>query len=453
MSILSSLTRYQKEAVALLQIGTFLEYFDLMLYVHMATILNEIFFPKADAKTASLLTAFAFCSTYLLRPFGALIFGYIGDHIGRKTTVIITTMIMATACIIMATLPTYNQIGITAAWLVTFCRIAQGLSSMGEIIGAEIYVTEITKPPVQYPAVGFITSAARFGTVAALAVAWFVTSYGYDWRNAFWVGAAIAVVGSVARTRLRETPDFVDLKRRINFLKEENLAHTSKSELLKIQRSLQQKKVGWKTLVAYFGMSAGCPICLYFTYMYCGDLLKTMGFTAEQVIHQNFYISILEFLGMVLFSVLSYRIYPLKILKIKTLFLFVLMLPFPFLITYSLTPTTVFTIQAITGFLALNATIGDPIVFMYFPIFKRFTYISLIYASSRALISLLTSFGLVYLTRFLGPWGLYIVMIPTTLAFLFGTLHFNRLEMLKKKMEEQNKNSLTEKAPFTVQVV
>ncbi len=92
MAVFSSLSRQQKEAVGLLQIGTFLEYFDLMLYVHMAVLLNELFFPKTDPHTAALLSAFAFCSTYVLRPFGALIFGWIGDNIGRKSTVVITTI-------------------------------------------------------------------------------------------------------------------------------------------------------------------------------------------------------------------------------------------------------------------------------------------------------------------------------------------------------------------------
>lgn len=82
-------TKQQKEAVGLLSIGTFLEYFDLMLYVHMAVLLNELFFPKTDPFTASLLSAFSFCSTYLGRPFGALIFGYISDNIGRKVVVIV----------------------------------------------------------------------------------------------------------------------------------------------------------------------------------------------------------------------------------------------------------------------------------------------------------------------------------------------------------------------------
>jgi len=69
MSEQTSLTREQKQAIGLLSVGTFLEYFDLMLYVHMAVILNDLFFPKTDLYTASILSAFAFCSTYLLRPF------------------------------------------------------------------------------------------------------------------------------------------------------------------------------------------------------------------------------------------------------------------------------------------------------------------------------------------------------------------------------------------------
>lgn len=90
-----SLTREQKEAVGLLSIGTFLEYFDVMLYVHMAVLLNELFFPETDPLTTRLIAALSFSSVFILRPFGAIIFGYIGDNFGRKLTVIITTTLMA----------------------------------------------------------------------------------------------------------------------------------------------------------------------------------------------------------------------------------------------------------------------------------------------------------------------------------------------------------------------
>ncbi|XVN43072.1 MAG: MFS transporter [Candidatus Rickettsia vulgarisii] len=104
----------------------------------MATLLNELFFEPTDPFTSSLRTAFAFCSSYILRPVGALIFGWLGDNIGRKHTVIITTFMMAMSCLMMAVLPTYAQIGIAATWLVTICRIMQGLSSQGEFVGAYI---------------------------------------------------------------------------------------------------------------------------------------------------------------------------------------------------------------------------------------------------------------------------------------------------------------------------
>jgi MFS transporter, MHS family, proline/betaine transporter len=130
MGIFSSLSYEQREAATILQIGTFLEYFDLMLYVHMAVVLNDLFFPKTDPHVARLIAAMSFCLTFVFRPFGALLFGYIGDTVGRKSTIIITTMMMAVCSATMAMLPTYAQIGITAAWLVTICRIVQGLSSM-----------------------------------------------------------------------------------------------------------------------------------------------------------------------------------------------------------------------------------------------------------------------------------------------------------------------------------
>ncbi|MFV9884820.1 MAG: MFS transporter, partial [Rickettsia conorii subsp. raoultii] len=196
------------EAVGLLSVGTFLEYFDLMIYVHMAVVINELFFPKANPETTTLYAAAAFCSTFVFRPVGALIFGWIGDHIGRKVTVVITTFMMSIACIIMATLPIYAQIGITATVIMTICRIVQGMSSMGELMGAQLYLTEITKPPAQYSVVTLIDTVAAVGSAAALCMAYIVTSFTLNWRIVFWIGALIAFIGMIARTALRETPEF-----------------------------------------------------------------------------------------------------------------------------------------------------------------------------------------------------------------------------------------------------
>ncbi len=252
MGLFSSLSRQQKQSMGLLQIGTFLEYFDLMLYVHMAVLLNELFFPQTDPHTASLLTAFALCSSLAFRPVGALIFGWIGDRIGRKPTIIITTTMMAISCLIMANLPTYAQIGISAAWIVTICRIVQGISSMGEIVGADIYLTESIELPARYPAVLSVHVADQVGSLAALSVAFLAISFNMNWRLAFWAGAAIAVVSAFARTRLRETPAFLEMKRKElkKGIEELNLEldpiHGAKVN------AVWKERLNYKTLISYF---------------------------------------------------------------------------------------------------------------------------------------------------------------------------------------------------------
>lgn len=425
------------EAIGILQIGTFLEYFDLMLYVHMAVLMNELFFPKTDPHTATLLAALAFCSTYLLRPIGALLFGYIGDHIGRKPTVIMTTILMSCSCIMMANLPTYEQIGITAAWAVTLCRMAQGLSSMGELIGAEIYLTEITKPPMRYPVVALIGCTTRFGTMIALCVATLVTTFGLNWRLAFWLGAGIALVGTAARTRLRETPDFVDMKRRVNRAIEsaEESGLTKAVELLKKTTPIYHEKITGKMSLAFFLIYCGPPVCLYITYIHGGNLLKSIGYTAEQVIHQNLIISLIEFLSILFTVFLSYKIHPLKILRVRFLLFVPLLLISLGMLANNTTSQSVFLFQVVTAALPLSPIPAVAVFFVYFPVFRRFTYTSFIYALSRMLMHVFTAFGLVYLSDFLGHYGLLVIMTPLSIGFFWGVHYFEKLEKLRVSLE------------------
>ena len=420
-----SLTREQKEAVGLLSIGTFLEYFDLMLYVHMAVLLNELFFPKTDPFTASLLSAFSFCSIFVFRPFGALIFGYIGDNVGRKATVIITTFLMSISCVVMATLPTYAQVGITASWVVTICRMIQGMSSMGEIVGAEIYLTEVVKPPLQYPVVMMIAVASILGGVFALALASLFTSYGFNWRYAFWVGTVIALVGALARTTLKETVDFADAKRRMEITLQKDLTN----EILK-NNYLYQQKSNKITLLSLFFIQCGWPVCFYFTYIYCGNFLKqNLGFTPDEVIHQNFIISIIALIGYIIITWLSCRIHPLKILQFKLWVFFPFALITPYLLDNIDNHIQLFCIQAFFVLFVLSTNPATPVFYTHIPIFKRFTFGSFIYALSRAIMHITTSFGLVYLEKYFGHWGIAILMIPMSIAFGFGLFHFKKLEI------------------------
>jgi MFS family permease len=431
MSVFSSLKHEQKEAIGLLQIGTFLEYFDFMLYIHMAVLLNELFFPKTDPHTAALLSAFAFCSTYVLRPVGALIFGYIGDYLGRKSTVILTTMMMAISCLIMANLPTYAQVGITAAWLVTLCRIIQGISSMSEILGAHIYVTEMLKPPSQYVAVSFISVASALGSVCALGVAALVTTLGLEWRLAFWIGAGIAVVGSLARTKLRETSEFIEAKTlKLKQIEERKISKSKKSsKKLLIQEHSEKEKICKKTIAAYFLVYCGWPLSFYLSFMYFNPLLKkNYGYTAEDIIFHNFLLSLISLSVTMLVATLSYKINPLKILKTRGLLLGILTLFLPLAIMAATTHIQIFLIQALLLLVALAPLPADSIFIKHFPVLKRFTATSLLYALKSTFMYILTSFSLVYLNYYLGEWGLWVIMFPFIAGFLWGVHHFEKLE-------------------------
>jgi len=416
MGIFSSLSYEQKETTGILQIGTFLEYFDLFIYIHMAVVLNEIFFPQSDLYTAKLITASGYCATFIFRPLGALIFGLMGDNMGRKPTVITTTMLMAITCIVMATLPTYAKIGLIASWTVTICRMVQGMSSMGEVIGAEIYLTELIKSLSRYAVVSLMECAASFGAVAALVVATGIFAAGMDWRVAFWIGALVALVGTVARTTMRETPDFVKEKNKL-----QNTVNNTK---------LQNETIlNKKTILAYFLIQCGYPVFFYFTYIYCGDILKNIfNYTPEKIIKHNLIVATAEFLIITVLTCLSCKIYPLKIIKTRMLGFIGFSIFIPYLLFNIHSPMQLLLIQLFLCCFTLSVVPGSLIFFLHFPILKRFTCGSLIFSLSRALMATITSFGLVCLTEYLSYWGLLVIFIPVFIGFAFGISYFEKLE-------------------------
>ncbi len=339
----------------------------------MAVLLNDLFFPKTDPHTAGLLTAFTFCSTYLLRPIGALIFGYIGDNIGRKATVVITTSMMAFSSIIIASLPTYEQIGIAAAWIMRACRISQGLSSMGEIIGAEIYTMEITKPPLRYPCTAFIFCSSRFGSMAALGIATLVTSHGFNWRVAFWIGATIAVVGSLARTRLRETPEFADLKLRMKkaIEKSHKGGLETAADILEKTNKAWKEEVNPKISIGFFMIQSACAIGFYFTYIHGASILKnTFNYSSEDIIYRNFILSIFTLAGAIFSTLLAVKIDALKIVKVRTGIFLLLATIFPIVVETQKSETTFFILQSFFALLLLASHPATANIYEHFPVLE-----------------------------------------------------------------------------------
>ena len=386
----------------------------------MSFILNDLFFPKSDKHTAMLLAAFAFCSTYLLRPIGALLFGYIGDQIGRKMTVVISSFMMGISCILMANLPTYEEIGITAAWGVTLCRVLQSISSQGEIIGAEIYLIEMSTPPARYVLVSLTSFFSSFGGLVALALSVVLTTLKIDWRLAFWIGAAVSSIGFTARTFLRETPDFLISK-----------ANKRKNKELEAQRKTQEN-VNKKTLLAYFLISCGFPACFYLAYIYFGNILKSdFNYTAAEIIRHNFFLSATQCTGFLLYAFMSYYIHPMRILFFKLVMFAPIILFYPFIINNFQTPTFITILQLIILFFGITDVPAAGVMMAHFPVLKRFTATSVTYAFSRMLVYVVTSFGFVYLTDFFGNWGIWLIMGSITVGFAWAVRYFYVLEGIK----------------------
>ncbi|MCC8371802.1 MAG: MFS transporter [Rickettsia endosymbiont of Pseudomimeciton antennatum] len=420
----TSLTKEQKEAVGLLSIGTFLEYFDLMLYVHMAGLLNELFFEPTDPHTTSLMMAFAFCTTFVFRPIGAVIFGWLGDNIGRKFTVIITTFMMAASCLVMANLPTYAQIGVTATWIVTICRALQGISSMGEMTGVQLYLTETIKPPAQYASVGLMWICGSLGELGALGIASLVTSHGFNWRLAFWFGAAVALVGSVARTTLRETPEFADANRQIKKVFEKTNTDTASLT----NHPILQEKINKKTIIAFFLLQCAGPVCFYFIYIYCANILKTnFNYTMAEVIHHNFIVCLVEFVTLLILAYLSLKVYPLLTVKIILIISSIFIIFCPYLLNHVNAPYQLFLIQFIVVLLEESLGTSLPIIYKSFPVFTRFTSVGIVRAVSRALMYVITAFAFTYLYDNFGHWGLWVIMVPIIIGFAYGLFYFEKL--------------------------
>jgi MFS family permease len=426
-----SLTGEQKQAIGLLSIGTFLEYFDLMLYVHMAVLLNELFFPKTDPFTASLLSAFAFCSTYLLRPFGALIFGYIGDNIGRKAVIVITTVIMAFACTTITVLPTYVKIGITASWIITICRMLQGMAASAESRGAEIYITESIKPPLQYPMVAIVTVFSSVGTSFALGICSIFTNpnilgteYEY-WRVAFLFGAIVGLIGGVARTSLKEATEFAHKKKLLKKKFEDNNVQWDEDY---INNTFDNKKTFFTSL-AYFFICCARPPCFYFIYIYSADILKhDLKLPVGEIISHNFWVSLVDMFGLCFLAYISNKIYPLKILKAKLFLFFTCIIFFPVCMQAYPSVNTVFIFQCLAALFVFDDIPASPVFYRHFPVMKRFTYTSLISSVAKLMTYVITSFGLVYSTKYFGYYGIFIILIPVGILYYLSVRHFDIME-------------------------
>src|ERR1700686_4319825 len=215
----SGMTSEEKFVIFASSLGTVFEWYDFYLYATLAPFFAALFFPSGN-ETAALLSAFAtYAAGFLVRPFGALIFGRIGDLVGRKYTFLVTIVVMGTSTFLVGLLPTFTNIGWLAPVLLVTLRLCQGLALGGEYGGAATYVAEHARPHERGYATSYIQTQATLGFFLALLVIGLSRIYmdakmfaEWGWRIPFWISLILLVFSVYIRLRLNESPIFAKMK-------------------------------------------------------------------------------------------------------------------------------------------------------------------------------------------------------------------------------------------------
>ncbi|MCA1005296.1 MHS family MFS transporter [Rhodococcus hoagii] len=210
-----------RKAVFASWIGTTIEYYDFSCYGLAASLIfAPLFFPQANPAVGTLLALSTFAVAYIARPVGALVFGHLGDRIGRKTALIMTLVLMGGATFMIGLLPTYDQIGLAAPALLVIARLLQGFSVGGEYGGAVLMTVEHSERRKQ----GFFGALVNTGATTGLLLANLIfllilqlpdgDLQSWGWRIPFLLSGVLVVIGLIARVALEETPDFAGVKKR-----------------------------------------------------------------------------------------------------------------------------------------------------------------------------------------------------------------------------------------------
>jgi len=263
-------------------LGTVFEWYDFYLYGSLAAVIAKQFFSGLDEGSAFIFALLAFAAGFIVRPFGALVFGRLGDLIGRKYTFLVTIVIMGSATFIVGLLPNYATIGVAAPVLLISLRILQGLALGGEYGGAATYVAEHAPRDKRGAYTAWIQTTATLGLFLSLLVILATREFTgpdfevWGWRVPFLVSILLLGVSVWIRLSMAESPAFKKMK-------EEN--KLSKSPLAESFTEWKNLKI---VILALFGLVAGQAVVWYcgmfYELFFLTQVLKVDGKTANLMV-------------------------------------------------------------------------------------------------------------------------------------------------------------------------
>lgn len=198
--------------------GNLMEWYDFAIYGYMVPVIGLLFFPAEDPVTTIIATFSAFAAGYFARPLGGIIFGHIGDRYGRKTVLLWSVCLMGASTFAIGLLPTFDQIGVSAAVLLVILRVLQGMSVGGEYTGSITFILETAKPHRRGMATSWIAVGGSLGFLIGSGVGTLMTVLftpeeltDWAWRLPFLSGIVIAVIGYLLRRDVSEPPRPADM--------------------------------------------------------------------------------------------------------------------------------------------------------------------------------------------------------------------------------------------------
>lgn len=258
--------------------GTLIEWYDFYIFGALAVTLADVFFPKGSGATGILSILATFAIGFVVRPFGAILFGYLGDRIGRKYTFMVTLLLMGGATFLIGVLPGFAVIGWGAPVLLVVLRLCQGLALGGEYGGAATYVAENCPDGERGYWTSWIQTTATLGLFVSLGVILAcrgtLTSEqfaAWGWRIPFWLSLALVAFSYYIRRRMRESPLF------------ERMKAAGKGAKNPIKESLGNRANLRLVLLALFGATAGQGVVWYTGQFYAMNFMKlTIGVDGTQ---------------------------------------------------------------------------------------------------------------------------------------------------------------------------
>ncbi|MBX3095455.1 MAG: MHS family MFS transporter [Fimbriimonadaceae bacterium] len=268
-----------RKVIVASSVGTLIEWYDFYIFGALAALIGSQFFAEGDSIVGFLKALATFAVGFVVRPFGALVFGRLGDLVGRKYTFLITLVLMGGSTFVIGLLPGYAQIGVAAPIILVTLRMIQGLALGGEYGGAATYVAEHCPPERRGYYTSFIQTTATLGLVLSLIVLLLVErSVGTEAFNAWWwrlpflLSAALLVVSLFIRLSMKESPLFAKLKEK---------GEVSKNPLRESFVNPENRRL---VLLALFGATAGQGVVWYTGQFYAMSFMeKTLGLPRDGV--------------------------------------------------------------------------------------------------------------------------------------------------------------------------